>query len=348
MADVAAAAGVSAITVSRVLRTPGSVAAATRARVAAAVEALGYLPDPAASALASRRSDLIGVLIPSLTNAVFADTLTGIHEVLDATRFRVQIANTRYSVAEEERLVRLFLSQRPAGMVVTGIDQSPAARALLAGAGCPVVQVFETGPDPIDMMAGFDHAAAAGAAAAHLVAAGYRRIGFLGAREDPRSHRRLGGFRAALASAGLWSEDLVLVSGAPATVTGGCLLLAGLIAQAPGLDAVLCNNDILALGALWECQRRGIDVPGQMGIAGFNDIELMAAAVPPLTSVATPRLEIGRWAAGMLVARIAGREVAAPSVDLGFRVMARGSTARQGQGVGEGVGQGVGRGLKGV
>ncbi len=328
VADVAARAGVSAITVSRVLRTPDVVTAATRARVEAAVAALGYLPDPAASALASRQSDLIGVLVPSLTNAVFADTLTGIHDVFDPTRFQVQIANTRYQPGLEARLIRQFLTQRPAGLIVAGIDQNEAARELLAGARCPVVQVIETGGDPIDMVVGFDHAAAAEAATRHLIERGYRRVGFLGARSDPRSRRRLGGYQRALEAAGRGDPALVVESTRPASVSGGGALLAELIGRGADADAVLCNNDIIALGALFECQRRGIAVPERMGIAGINDIEAMAVAVPPLTSVATPRYDAGALAARMLLARIEGETVPEAVVDLGFSLVPRQSTAK--------------------
>ena len=326
--DVAREAGVSAITVSRVIRTPAKVAAATRARVEDVVARMGYVPDPAAKALASDRSDTIGVIVPSLTNSVFSDTLRGIYDVADGARYQVQIANTRYAPRAEERLIRVFLSQRAAGLIVTGIDQSEAAARALSRAPCPVVQITETGPAPFDMMVGFGHGAAAAAGARHLLERGYRRIGFLGARRDPRSQRRLLGFREALAEAGLYDPDLVLFSEDRSSVPLGAAQLGELLARADDADAVLCNNDELALGVLFECQRRGIGIPGDFGICGFNDIAAMGCAHPAITSIRTPRREVGRQAMEMLLARLAGEAVDRPHRDLGFELIARASTAR--------------------
>ena len=128
-----------------------------RRQIQAAVDELGYVPDPNARALASARADVFGVLVPSLTNNVFAEVVRGIYDSLSDSPFRVQLGNTHYSGLEEERLLQVFLSQRPAALIVAGIDQTPTSRKLLESAGCPVVQIMETGPDPVDMMVGFSH-----------------------------------------------------------------------------------------------------------------------------------------------------------------------------------------------
>lgn len=326
--DVARDAGVSAITVSRALRTPDRVSAETRAKVTAAVRHLGYTPDPAAKALASKHSDIIGVIIPSLTNSVFLDTLRGIFEVAETCDYRVQIGNTSYSETEEERQVRSFLSQRPAGLIVAGIDQTASTARLLRQAPCPIVQITETGPAPFDMMVGFSHSEAARAAAQHLADQGYRRIGFLGARRDARSTRRLSGFRAGLESRGLFNPARVLFSDQPSSVPLGAAQLVDLLTRDPKADAVLCNNDDLALGVLFECQRRGIAIPGRFGLCGFNDIDVMAAAWPAITSVRTPRREVGRQAMTMILARLAGEDPGPTVRDLGFQLIPRDSTAR--------------------
>lgn len=340
--DVAREAGVSAITVSRVLRTPDRVSADTRARVTTAVRMLGYTPDPAAKALASTRSDIVGVLVPSVTNSVFMDTMRGIYDVSEASDFRIQIANSRYSQAEEERLLRVFLSQRPAGLIVTGIDQSAASARMLRAATCPIVQITETGPAPFDMMVGFSHSQAARAAAEHLVSAGYRRIGFLGARRDERSTRRLSGFRTGLEAHGLFDAHRVLFSDQPSSVPLGSAQLVDLLARDPDADAVLCNNDDLALGVLFECQRRGLAIPERFGICGFNDIATMAAAYPSITSVRTPRREIGRQAMAMILARLGDQDPGPTRRDLGFELIARDST-RRGRGKVQAIGSRSGR-----
>ena len=326
LTDVADAVGVSAITVSRVLRKPELVSEAVRLRVTEAVARLGYVPDPAARALASARTDVLGILIPSVTNNVFSSVLRGIYERVEGLAFNIQLGNTRYSVMEEERLLGVFSRQRPAGLIITGIDQSARSKALLGQVDCPIVQIMEIGDDPIDMMVGFSHRDAGRAATRHLVERGHRRIGFLGARMDPRSQRRLEGYGEALKEAGLYDERLVVTTPRASTVTLGCELLGELLSRTPDVDAVFCNNDDLAVGVLFECQRRRISVPDDFGICGFNDLEMTAVAFPPLTSVRTHRQEMGRKAIEMLIARIAGEPIDTPVVDLGYEVMARQST----------------------
>lgn len=326
IADVAREAGVSAMTVSRALREPGKVSAKSLEKIRAVIDRLGYVPDPAARALAAGRTNVIGVIVPSVTNNVFADVMAGIYSRAEGTDWQVQLGNSRYSPLEEERLVRTFLSQRPAGLIISGIDQSAATAAALRSANCRIVQVMETGPEPFDMMIGFSHLEASRAAARHLVAAGYRKPGFIAARLDPRTQRRLEGFRDVAREAGLLDPRRIITTPRASTVTLGCELTADLLARAPDTDAILCNNDDLAMGALFECQRRGIDVPRQIGICGFNDLEMMAVANPAVTSVKTYRLDMGQRAMEMMIAALSGEDPKDKWVDLGFEVVARDST----------------------
>ncbi|NRG16924.1 LacI family DNA-binding transcriptional regulator [Rhizobiales bacterium] len=332
LSDVAREAGVSPITVSRALRSPGMVSKEVVKRIEQVVGDLGYVPDPAARALASQRTDVIGVIIPSVTNNVFSDVMRGIYARVEETNYRIQLGNSRYSQKEEEKLLQTFVSQRPAGLMVSGIDQSDEARQILEDVACPVVQIMETGPDPVDMMVGFSHRDAARAAAEHLIAKGYERIGFIGARMDPRTARRLEGYREALRAAGRYDEGLERTTAQRSTVTLGSGMLLELKAGRPDLDAVLCNNDDLALGALFACQRQGISVPDEFGICGFNDLEMMAASCPSITSVRTYREEMGVRGTDMLIQAIEGGRSAEANVDLGFDVIARESTARREQG----------------
>lgn len=329
LSDVAAQANVSVVTASRALRLPDLVTPATRAKVAAAVEALGYVPNPAAQALASARSKIVGVVIPSLTNQIFADLLRGVMDGLDDTDYTPQFVNTRYITTREEDLLRIFSTQRPAGMIVSGIDQTDAARKLLQKMNCPVVQVMEIGPDPIDMIVGCDQREAGRAAARHLIDKGYRRIGFLGARMDPRAQRRLAGYRDVLQAAQIAEDErLVQTTPKPSSYTTGGQLLSDLLARCPDIDAVFCNNDDVALGALFECQRRGISVPHQMGIVGFNDLDVVSCSVPTITSVRTFRYQTGLTAVQMILARLSKQPVAERSLDAGFELIARQSTDR--------------------
>mgnify|MGYP006276283891 CR=1 FL=1 len=311
--DVARAAGVSAITVSRALRRPEKVSDAARARVLGAVERLGYVPDAAASALASARTNVVGLLVPSLTNAVFSDLLRGVYDAIEETSLTVQIGNFRYSPSKEEALIRTFLHQRPAGLIVAGVDQTDAARALLEGAACPVVQTMEFSDRPIDRIIGFSQHAAGEMVARHLIACGYRRPGLLAARMDPRAQARIRGYRATLAGAGLDDPARIVTTPRPSSVGLGGQLLSDLLAQAPEIDAVFCTNDDLAAGALFEAQRRAMPVPQALGICGFNDFEMSRHLVPPLTSVATPRYEIGRGAIELIRAALEEPPGAAPT-----------------------------------
>lgn len=329
LTEVAQLAGVSHITASRFFRNPEALSPAKRERVESAAKELGYVPNLAARALASQRTEVIGVVIPSLTNNVFSDVLRGIYDASEGSRYSIQFVNTRYSILQEEKLLRLFQAQTPAGLIVTGINQTPESRKVMEAMHCPIVQIMETGPDPVDMMIGFSHYDATVAAVSHLVAQGRKRIGFLGARMDPRVQRRLEGYRDAMKSAGLFDPRLMVTTPQPTAVMLGGTMFADLLAQAPDIDAVFCVNDDLALGVLFECQRRQIAIPDQIAIVGFNDMEFMAAAVPSLSSVRTNRYEMGKNAITMLTAAIEGHRPEQRTVDLGFELMVRQSSQPQ-------------------
>jgi LacI family gluconate utilization system Gnt-I transcriptional repressor len=327
LTEVAKLAGVSPITASRFFRNPEALSVSKRERVESAARELGYVPNLAARALASQRTEVIGVLIPSLTNNVFNDVLRGIYDASEGSPYTIQFVNTRYSILQEEKLLRLFQAQKPAGLIVTGINQTEDSRTVMEAINCPIVQIMEIGADPVDMMVGFSHYDAAFQAVSHLISQGRKRIGFLGARMDPRVQRRLEGYRQAMKDAGLLDPNLILTTPTPTAMTLGGTLLADLLAKAPDLDAVFCINDDLALGVLFECQRRGIPIPEKLAIIGFNDMEFMASAFPSLSSVRTNRYEMGRDAVTMLIDAIEGRRPENPVVDLGFELMIRESSA---------------------
>ena len=330
LTEVAKLAGVSPITASRFFRKPEALSVDKRERVASAAKELGYVPNLAARALASQRTEVIGVLIPSLTNNVFSEVLRGVYDASEGSRYSIQLVNTRYSILQEEKLLRLFQAQKPAGLIATGIDQTSESRAVMDSMNCPIAQIMEIGSDPVDMMVGFSHYDAAFAAVSHLLAQGYRRTGFLGARMDPRVQRRLKGYRDAMKAASLFDQRIIVTTSVPTSVTLGGTLFADLLSRAPDIDSVFCVNDDLALGVLFECQRRQISVPEDMAIVGFNDLEFMASAVPSLTSVRTNRYEMGKSAVTMVTAAIEGNRPAEPVVDLGFQLMIRQSSSARG------------------
>jgi LacI family gluconate utilization system Gnt-I transcriptional repressor len=331
--DVAAHAGVSAVTVSRALRRPEMVSADLRQRIDMAVRELGYVPNQLASALASARTGTIGVIVPSLTNGVFVDYLRALHDAFQPSGFQVMVLNSRYLVEEEDRAIATLLGQHPEAMILTGVDQSANARRLLEQARIPVVQTMEVTADPIDINIGLSHVDAGQAATRYLLDLGHRKIGHLTARLDPRARRRAEGYRLAMQMAGEDSAGRVAATPRASTTALGGELLRELLENVPGLEAVFTCNDDLALGALFECQRRGIRVPEDLSIVGFNDLEVCAAAFPAITSVATPRYEMGRLAAEIISRIIRGDGVRPQQrvIDLGFKINARASTGRRAQ-----------------
>lgn len=326
LADVARAAGVSPITASRALRGERGVAQELVQRVKDAVQHLGYIPDPAARALASQRSVQVPVLVPLLSNALFVDVLDAVHRTLFPQGYQALIGVTHYDPLEEEQLLRTYLAHRPAGLLVTGFDRTEAARQMIAASGVPCVHLMEMTSAPGVYCVGFSQQDAGHAMTEHLLQRGRRRIAFAAAQLDPRTMQRAEGYRRSLRTAGLYDPRLELLSPEASSIRLGGDLLQELLATRPDVDAVFFCNDDLAQGGLLAAQRMGLAVPGRLAIAGFNDLAGSAQMPPPLTTVRTPRAAIGEASARMLLALMKGEVPAQNSVDLGFELMARESS----------------------
>jgi LacI family gluconate utilization system Gnt-I transcriptional repressor len=326
LADVAQKAGVSLMTASRALSDPRQVSEKLRLKVEQAVAELGYVPNRAARALASARSHAIAVLVPSFSNAVFTDVLAGIQDALGPDGYQLLIGNTRYSSAEEETLLRLHLQSHPAGILLTGLTQNDAVNRLLDAAGIPVVSMMDLSQDPGRPSVGLSQYDAGYAMIKYLLSRGYRRIGYLAAQLDERTVKRTEGYRAALREAGVYDPRREVLVPDPSTIALGGELVGRLLANAPDCDAVFCCNDDLAYGAIYQCQRRGIDIPRELAICGFNDLPASAWMKPSLTSIATPRYRVGYEAAQLLKRLMAGEEPEARNIDLGFSLIVREST----------------------
>ena len=326
LADVARLAGVSPITVSRALRGERAVDPELVARAKAAAEQLGYRPDPAARALASRHSSHVGVLVPMLSNNLFVDLLEAVQRTLRPAGYQTLIGITHYDMQEEEQLLLEQLSHRPAGLLVTGTEQSAASRAAIARSGVPFVHMMDLGDDTAANCVGFSQVDAAAALTRHLLDRGRRRIAFAAAQLDPRTLQRLDGWRRELTRAGLHDATLEWMNPAPSSMALGSRMFEQIVGQTPPVDAVFFCNDDLAQGALMAALRLKVDVPGRVAVAGFNDLTGSDQMVPPLTTVHTPRAEVGEAAARMLLSLMRGQAVASPKVDLGYEVLARAST----------------------
>ncbi|MFG1926051.1 LacI family DNA-binding transcriptional regulator [Cryptosporangium sp. NPDC048952] len=325
LADVAEAAGVSAQTVSRVIREPDSVGDETRARVEEAIAATGYVRNLTASNLASNRSLTVAALLPNINASVFAETVRAFAAELATDGYQIFVGTTDYRPEHEEELVASFLGRRPDGVLVIGTSHTERTRAMLRGV--PVVETWGWTADPLDLLVGFSHADATAALVRHLVDRGRRRITFAGRQlpGDSRAAERLAGYTVAVRDAG--AEPRVVDAGErAATMETGVAMLDAVLDRYPDTDAIVFASDVYAAGALLACVRRGVDVPGRLALAGFGDFEMSRHLVPSLTTVAVPNTEIGALAARLLRDRMAGREVTEPSRDVGFRIVIREST----------------------
>jgi LacI family gluconate utilization system Gnt-I transcriptional repressor len=326
LGDVADAAGVSPITVSRALRGERSVAAGLVDKVRAEALRLGYVPDPAARALASSRSSNVAVLIPLLTNTLFVDLFEAVHRTLLPAGYQALIGVTHYDPRQEEQLLASYMAHRPAGLIVTGFDRTETSRQLIAASGVPCVHVMETNTAPGVHSVGFSQVDAGHAITRHLLERGRRRIAFVAAQLDPRVMQRAEGYRRGLREAGLYDPALELLHPAPSSIALGGQLFEQLLAAHPGVDAMFFCNDDLAQGGLLAALRRGVKVPQQVAVAGFNDLAGSDQMLPPLTTVHTPRTEIGEQAARMLLQLMRREPLALPSVDVGYELVVRGSS----------------------
>lgn len=326
LADVAALAKVSPITVSRALRGERAVAPDLTERVKAAAQKLGYTPDPAARALASRHSDHVAVLIPMLSNNLFVDVLESIQKTLRQAGYQTLIGITHYDTREEEQLLREQLQHRPAGILVTGLDRSDAARTLIEKSGIPCVHMMELAQSPEVNSVGFSQTQAAIALTEHLLQRGRQRIAFAAAQLDPRTMQRLDGWRKTLKAAKLYDKTLTYTNKSPSSMALGGQMLEQILINDPQVDAIFFCNDDLAQGALLAAQGLKIKVPQQLAIVGFNDLTGSDLIGPGLTTIRTPRAEIGQAAAHMLLTLMRHEEIAKPSVDVGYELMVRGSS----------------------
>jgi len=325
--DVAAMAKVSTMTVARVLRDPARVSTDTKRRVEAALKATNYTPDLVARSLSVRQTGVVAVLVPHLGHSSFTETVRGMSDALADDGFHILVGATGFSPEKEESIARAFLSRRVDAIFLTGTSHSDSTVRLLSSAGIPVVEGNNIPRKPLDLVVGFSNEAAAAAATEHLIAKGHTRIAHIGLEErnnDRMRDRRLGYVRA-LKAAKLpirpeWSfgTDLGMEAGARA--------VRRLLAMDPAPSALFCASDVLAIGAVQECNRLGIRIPQDLAIIGFDDLEFASELIPPLTTIRVPRYEIGRAAGKLVHDCLAGRKIPERIVDLGFELVVRAST----------------------
>jgi LacI family transcriptional regulator, gluconate utilization system Gnt-I transcriptional repressor len=290
---------------------------------------LGYVPDPAARALASQRSDHVAILIPKLSNTLFVDLLDAAQKTLRAGGYQTLIGVTHYDSAQEEQLLREQLLHRPAGLLFTGLNYGDTTRSLIERSDVPCVHLMDLPEvgyvDPPNCV-GFRQSEAGAAITHHLLERGYRRIAFAGAQLDPRVMQRLYGWRMTLQAAGLYDPTLEWLNPASSSLALGGVLFEQIIRQQPRIDAVFFCNDDLAQGALLAALRLDVKVPQRIAVAGFNDLPGSDQMLPTLTTIRTPRAQVGNAAAEMLLLLMKDRASGTKLIDLGFELIAREST----------------------
>lgn len=312
------------MTVVRVMRNPGLVAAGTRERVERVLEQTGYTPDLTASALASQRTRLVAAIVPVLTNSLIAEIMQGLTDVLAENGRQMLLGVSGFSSAEEESLVRAFLSRRVDAIYLTGVIHTPATRHMLAQAGIPVVEGGNLTRDPIDMVVGYSNVEAASKITRYLLRKRYGAVAYIGAypQDNDRARDRRTGYESALRAARRRVDGDLCVE-TTLDVDAGAAAMRTLLGRRPDVRAVFCSADALAVGALCECQRRGLRVPHDVAVAGFDDIVIAAQMVPALTTIRVPRYEIG-WKAGKaLCDRLEGRPVRRKVIDAGYVLVPR-------------------------
>lgn len=327
LADVALAAGVSTASVSRVLNEPDKVRPEMRQRVMAAVELLGYVPDGAARALASGRLRTIGAIVPTLDNAIFASGINALQRRLAQRGFTLLVASSEYDSDEEAREVHALVVRGVDGLVFVGEGHDPRLYKLLASKGLPYVNTWVHSPDQPHPTIGFDNRSAGHRLADYLMDLGHRRIAMVAGftAHNDRARARAEGVRAALAKRGLEIAPGQFLERAY-DVREGREALRTLLRLPEPPTAVICGNDVQAMGTLFETQAQGIAVPARLSIVGFDDLPISANLVPALTTIRVPAADIGRRAADYLLDRLAGQDPPAHT-ELDAELVVRGTTA---------------------
>lgn len=321
LTDVARHAGVSEITVSRVVRGKEPVASQTRERVRAVIERLGYVPNRAAGTLASSASLFIGVILPSMSNIVFPEVLRGIYAGLEGSAYQPLLGVSDYDPGKEQEILSSLLAWQPMAIVTTGFDHTAQTRRMLADSRIRVVELMDIDAEPIDLAVGLSHRQAGYDSGRHLIARGYRRFGYVGHDwdADRRARLRYDGLCAALQEAGLSLAAEERFGGASSTMAGR-EALGRLLRRMPDIDVAIFSNDDMAVGGYFHCLGAGIAVRERLGLFGFNGLDIGQAIPLPLSTVRSNRFLIGRTAAEALV-RDTVRPAERRTIDTGYEIV---------------------------
>jgi LacI family gluconate utilization system Gnt-I transcriptional repressor len=319
--DVAQLAGVAPITASRAINKPAQVSEDVRKRVAKAVAKTGYVPNLLAGGLASTRSRLVAAVVPTVSGQVFLPMVQALTDSLAALGYQLMLGQSGYVGNREDALIEAIIGRRPDGIVLTGIMHSSQGRKRLVGAGIPVVETWDLTTTPLDMLVGFSHPDVGRTVADYLHGRKRRRLAIVSGN-DERAARRTEAFLAQAKAHGMGDVHVVVVP-APTTMRSGRGALVELLKRDKRIDGIFCSSDMLAMGVLAEARARRINVPDQLAVVGFGDLDFAADTDPALTTVHIDATRIGQHAARFIVERAEGRKVEPNIVDVGFTIVER-------------------------
>lgn len=298
MHDVARVAGVSQMTVSRVMRGAGYISRTVREQVNNAAREIGYVHNRLAGGISSYDNPLVGVVLPTLQNRVFTEVLSGINETLNTAGLRPVFGVSEYSQSAEEELVFDLLSWRPRGLILPGLEHNESVRRIVEQTGVRVAEIMDVDGEPMTASFGVSHVDAGREMATHLLERGYKTFGYIASQggHDLRATKRFEAFASRVRDAG---GQLIAqrMSNEPSSMVAGRQLTMEVLAHPDRPDAIYYANDDLAAGGLMHCLSHGVDVPGQVAIAGFNGLGFLSALPMKITTTQTPRYEIGVSAA---------------------------------------------------
>ncbi|MEM6886922.1 MAG: LacI family DNA-binding transcriptional regulator [Pseudomonadota bacterium] len=326
MRDVARAAGVSRMTVSRALKANSPISDETRERILKIVRDLNYVPDQMAGSLTTKRSGFVAVLVPSLNNLHFAETVQALTEELEKSGHQILLGHTDYSIEREEQLVEAMLKRRPEAILLSYDGHSDRTLSLLGDAHIPVIELWERPDDPIGHTIGFSNRDAAAEMTRALVERGYKNIAFIGEEQDDwtRGAARRTGFLQAMKVAGLSSHRVLRLGKPPLSIEEGAAAAPRLLEAFPDTDCVFCVSDAPAFGMISAMADLGKSVPEDIGIVGFGNFEVGRFAHPTISTVSIDPKLVGRESGRLIGELLANTEDTSPrlvpiKVQLTFR-----------------------------
>ncbi len=308
------------MTVSRYLKNPDLVSFPLQGLIREALDSLGYIPNRAPDILSNSKSHAIGVLIPSLSNQVFSDVVHGIEAVLEPAGYQTMLAHYGYSRESEEARIATLLSYNVDGLIISESFHTDRVRKMIEVAGVPVIEIMDSVSPPIEQAIGINNEAAAYAMTKFMINKGRHKIAYFAARMDKRTLLKVKGYENAMLDHGF--TPLCIKSTNPSSFALGADFLKEVLKNHPDTNGIFCTSDDVAIGALFACQKAGIKVPEDIGIAGFHGHDISRVMVPLLATVITPREEIGRLAAEHLLSRLQGNPISQKVIDLPFKIEA--------------------------